>query len=319
VDRGRVKTVDRGGARALLVAVAIASALLAILVAGRPAVSQVPASPADVNCDGETSSADVVAAVVVSYDAGAFPDCTAADPYRGRVLTEDDLLGIEREIFNFFDTPLTPTISRTPTISGTPTQTRTATATFDTRTPTRSRTPSSTRTGTVTHTATPSQTETPAVTATQTVTPSRSRTLTPSVTRTPTGVAARLAGDWNANWGNTICFLNGTPFTSIADVTYRVTALNERLDIVTTGGLVIGRGLVVAPDGSVDPPPFIVPTGEQCQISGRPLQFEFDYFFTFSLNGTGTGSATWSYGKDSFCAVCSPVLDQATLVRVSGP
>jgi hypothetical protein len=135
-------------------------------------------------------------------------------------------------------------------------------------------------------------------------------------------LAYQLSGEWFANWGNSVCFLDGQPnpvFPFIPDLTYRVTAQNGRLDIETTGGTPIGSGLSVGADGTVDPPSVRIPSGTFCQISGRSIDFEFDYRFTFSTSGVGTGSVVWSYGKDSFCAVCTPVLDSATLQKVSGP
>jgi hypothetical protein len=159
---------------------------------------------------------------------------------------------------------------------------------------------------------------------TSTPTPTQTRTLTPSVTRTPTGLAQQLAGRWAANWRNTVCQVADRPpqlRPALSDVIYRVTARNNLLDIETEGGgPLIGSGLPVAADGTVDPPPFTVFSGENCpDPPRRPRNFVFDYRFRFNTNGTGSGTAEWSFSADSFCAVCFVNDEVATLQRISGP
>jgi hypothetical protein len=309
----------------MLLSVCLAFLVAALRTPVDDAVAQTPAPVPDVNCDDAVSAADYSAAILVSYDETLYPDCEPADDFRGRPLVDADFEAITREIYNFFDEPFTPTVTRTPSVTRTRTPTRTATQTrTQTSTPLRSATPTTTitQTRTLTPTRTATQTSTVSRTVTRTTTPTPTQTLTPSVTRTPTGLAYRLSGEWFADWGNTICFLDGRPndlFPFVPDVTYRVTAQNGRLDIVTTGGTLIGSGLPVAADGTVDPPSVRIPSGRICQISGRSIDFEFDYRFTFGTNGSGTASVQWSYGEDSFCAVCTPVLDSATLQKVSGP
>jgi hypothetical protein len=265
----------------------------------------------------------------VSYDETLFADCEPADDFRGRPLVDEDFEAITREIYDFFDEPFTPTIgtprdTRTRTPTRTVTQTRTITQTrTQTNTPATTPTPSRTTTRTLTPTPTRTATGTSTITRTLTVTttPTATRTLTRTVTRTPTGRAQQLTGEWFANWGNTVCQVADRPpqlRPFIPDVTYRVTARNNLIDIETTGGLVIGSGLPVAADGTVDPPPFTVFSGENCPEPPRnPRNFEFDYRFRFNPNGTGTGTVMWSFSADSFCAVCFAD-DSATLQRVSG-
>jgi hypothetical protein len=284
-----------------------------------------PAAP-DVNCDDAVAAADYLAAVAVSYDETLYPECRPADDFRGRPLADADFEAITREIYSFFEEPWTPTRTRTPTITRTRTPTRTATLTRTVTstpltTPTPSRTVTRSPTTTATHTATQTATVTRTITQTVTMTPTPS--LTATVTRTPTGIAYQLTGDWVANWGNVICQVADRPVSQrpfLPDVTYRVTARNNQLDIATTGGQTIGSGLPVAPDGTVDPPPFSVFSGENCPPAqgGRPRDFRFDFRFRFATNGTGSATAQWSFSEDSFCAVCF-ASDDATLQRVSGP
>jgi hypothetical protein len=270
--------------------------------------TQVPGEAPDPNCDLRTSAADFTAAILVSVEPQRFAECRGADPFRDRPLDDADLLPIERKIFSFFDTPYTPTITGTPTI----TRTRTPTP-LTTHTPTITRSPSRTRTATSTPTATRTSTTTPSRTVTQTRTVTI--TPTPTVTRTPTGLAQRLAGMWAANWNNNVCFLDGQPFTQLPDVVYQVTASNNRLNIETTAGLVIGANLPIEPDGRVTTT-LRIPNAI-CQNGGRVIEFVFNYEFLFQLNGTGAAAAEWTYGRDSFCATCT-VLDQAVLNRI-GP
>jgi len=138
------------------------------------------------------------------------------------------------------------------------------------------------------------------------------------VTPTPTGVAFQLSGDWRADWTNQICFLNGIPFQTLPDTTYRVTALDGQLDIVDIGtGDPIGRGLALQPDGSVEAR-FSRGSGMICLLTGIEEQYAYDYVFTFHTNGTGTAMVMWTYGVNTNCAVCT-VTDTARLTRVSGP
>jgi hypothetical protein len=329
---GRKKSGSwRSGRGSYAAALILFSASFAFLVGAlRPqlegAAAQTGASAPDVNCDDAVSSADYLAAILVSYDESLYPDCAPADDFRGRPLANADFEAITREIYHFFAEPFTPTrtrtasATRTRTPTRTPSQTRTQTATpLTTETPTRTVTLTPTRTPTRTATQTPTLTPT----VTRSTTPTQTQTLTPSVTRTPTGLAQQLSGEWFANWGNLICQVADRPVQQrpfLQDVTYRVTARNNLLDIETTGGQLIGSGLPVASDGTVDPPELTVFSGESCppDLGGRPRNFRFDYRFRFSTNGTGSATAAWSFSEDSFCAVCS-VNDSATLQRVSGP
>lgn len=322
---GRKKSGSWTSGRASVAAtLVLLSASLAFLVGTFRArvdsvAAQIEPMPLDVNCDELVSAADYTAATLVSFDETLYPECVPADDFRGRPLSDADYQAITREIFHFFDEPLTPTVTRTRTPTRTPTTTRTQTVTPAT-TDTATRTITQTRTFTPTRTSTPTPTITRTVTQTITLTPTQ--TLTPSATPTPTGLAYRLSGQWFANWGNTVCFLDGSPnpiFPFIPDGTYNVTAQNGLLNIATTEGTVIGTNLAVAANGIVDPPSTRIPSGRFCQVSGRSLDFVFDYVFQFGANGQGAASVEWSYGKDSFCAVCTPVFDQATLARVSGP
>ena len=198
----------------------------------------------------------------MSFDETRFPDCEPADDFRGRPLVDADFEAITREIFHFFDEPFTPTITRTPTVTRTRTPTRTGTQTRTvTTTPLRTATPSATitLTRTVTPTRTATQTSTATGTLTLTVTSTATRTGTPTVTRTPTGLAQQLTGQWAANWQNNVCQVADRPpqlRPFLPDVTYQVTARNNLLDIQIVGGSLIGSGLPVAPDGTVDPPEF---------------------------------------------------------------
>lgn len=281
--------------------------LCGVMLAAAQGVSgPAPDEAPDPNCDGRTSAADFTAAIVVSVEPERLADCRDADPFRDRPLEDADLLPIEREIFSFFDTPFTPTITGTPTI----TRTRTPTP-LATNTPTVTRTPSRTHTATSTATATRTRTST----ATQTVTRTRTVTITPTptVTRTPTGIAQLLTGQWAANWNNNVCFLDGQPFSSLSDVVYRVTASNNRLNIETTAGLVLGTNLSIGQDGRVATT-LRIPNAI-CQNGGRVIEFVFNYEFLFQLNGSGAAAAEWTYGRDSFCATCT-VSDQAVLSRI---
>jgi hypothetical protein len=277
-----------------------------MLAAAQGVSGPAPDEAPDPNCDGRTSAADFTAAIVVSVEPERLADCRDADPFRDRPLEDADLLPIEREIFSFFDTPFTPTITGTPTI----TRTRTPTP-LATNTPTVTRTPSRTHTATSTATATRTRTST----ATQTVTRTRTVTITPTptVTRTPTGIAQLLTGQWAANWNNNVCFLDGQPFSSLSDVVYRVTASNNRLNIETTAGLVLGTNLSIGQDGRVATT-LRIPNAI-CQNGGRVIEFVFNYEFLFQLNGSGAAAAEWTYGRDSFCATCT-VSDQAVLSRI---
>jgi hypothetical protein len=278
-----------------------------ILAAARGVSGPAPEGAPDANCDFRTSAADFTAAILVSVEPERFPACRAADFFRDRPLDETDLVPIEQEIFFFFETPFTPTITGTPTI----TRTRTPSP-LTTNTPTITRTPSVTRTRTSTHTATPTRTNTPTRTSTQTGTPTITRT--PTVTRTPTGIAQRLSGEWAANWGNQICFLDGMPFSSLPDVIYRVTASNNRLNITTASGFVIGTNLAIGTDGRVNA--FLIVPDTICLLPpNRVLEYAFDYQFIFNLDGSGSAAVEWTYGRDSLCATCT-VLDQAVLQRI---
>lgn len=297
-------------------------AALALIVALLVAASAAQEAPTNINCDGDTSAADISAAILVSADPVQFPDCAAAGAFRGQPISDADLLPIIQDVFNFFDVAWTPTPSRTPTATRTRTNTRTATVT---RTATATGTVTATRTvtatGTETGTPSPSPSRTQRLTATATVTGTatrtRTRTPTPPATPTPTGLAYQLSGEWAADWRNQPCYLNGEFFARLDDTTYRVTALDGLLDITAADGGRIGRGLAVDAQGNVEAQ-FRKQIGEMCEASGRLEEFLFDYKFMFRTNGTGAASVKWSYGKDSLCAVCE-VDDTATLHRLSGP
>jgi hypothetical protein len=272
---------------------------------------------ADVNCDGEITVADITAAVLLSADAEALPDCAAGDPYRGEELDDEELAMLAGNVFFAFEVPWTPTPTPTPTVTRTPTSTRTHTAT---PLPTFTFTP----TFSPTLTETPLPTETPQPTATLTVTETRpptstrtpTRTRTATVTGTPTGLAHRLSGEWAANWQNHVCFLAGVPFASLQDTVYVVTAVNGFIDIDIKGGPQIGRGLTLGPNGNVA---FRYTAFDSfCPTGGQPRNFVFDYVFTFQLNGFGSAEAAWTFGRNTFCASCQ-VTDSAGLVKISGP
>jgi len=267
--------------------------------------------PLDINCDGVVSIADVTAAILVSADPEALPDCPEADAYRGRALTPQDFAFLIGNVFSAFDAPWTPTPTGTPTHTRTPRPTRTTTAT-----PTATPTAPATETSIPTDTPTETPTAPPTQTRTITNTPTTTRTATVTVTRTPTGLAQRLSGEWAANWQNKICFLDGQPFFAIPDTVYVVTAVNGRLDIDIKGGAQIARGAEIRQDGTVA---FrYTQPNRICPFSGRVEQSVFDYVFQFRLDRTGNAIADWNYGVDSFCAVCF-VQDSAVLVKISGP
>jgi hypothetical protein len=104
------------------------------------------------------------------------------------------------------------------------------------------------------------------------------------------------------------------PFSSLPDVVYRVTASNNRLNIATASGFIIGTNLAVAPDGRVNA--FLTVPDTVCALPpNRVLAYTFDYQFVFNPNGSGSATVEWTYGRDSFCATCT-VLDQAVLQRI---
>lgn len=271
---------------------------------------------ADANCDGRGTAADFSAAIVVSGNATKFPACAAADRFRDRGLSDRDFVPILADIFDTFAAPWTPTPTPSFTITRTPNGTNTPTRTSP---PTLTATASATKTVTPSATATPTPTNTsvPTFTATATVTRTVTVTRTPTATPTPTGLAYRLSGDWAANWGGAICFLNGVPFTSLQPTVYHVTAVDGRLDVEIRNGARLGRGLELSTKNTVKTL-YSVFDVRVCPNSGVPEQYVFDYTFTFQLNGTGTASARWSYGLNTFCVQCT-VNDTATLVRVAPP
>jgi hypothetical protein len=274
-----------------------------------------PLPAADANCDRRGTVADFSAAIIVSGDATRFPGCAGADSFRGRRLSDQDVVAILADIFDTFGAPPTPTPSPSATITRTPN---------GTSTPTRTARPTTTRTAspTATQTSTPSATPTPTATAVPTVTPTETFTRTATVTRTatatptPTGIAFRLSGDWLAHWSGQICYLNGQPFDRLRDTTYRVTAVDGRLDVEIVNGARLGRGLALDGNGTVETT-FRVFDGV-CLVSGVREEYVFDYIFTFHLNGTGSAAAHWTYGFNTFCASCE-VDDSATLLRVGPP
>lgn len=279
-----------------------------------------PPLVADANCDGRGTAADFCAAIIVSGNAALFPACSYADSFRDRDLSDRDFVPILADIFDTFATPWTPTPSPSSTITPTPNGTPTATPTAP-RTPT----PTSTATASMTVTETPSTTPTPTPTATHvpTRTPTQTLTHTATATRTattsptPTGVAYRLSGDWAANWGGQICYLNGQAFTSLQDTIYHVTSVAGQLDIQVRNGAIIGRGLTPDANGTVQTT-YRVLDQRVCVINGVFQEFVFDYTFTFHVNGTGSATAHWTYAFNTNCATCE-VTDSATLVRVAPP
>ena len=277
-----------------------------------PSPTRTPPSPfiADANCDGTASAADLLAAIMVSYDTSRFPGCRGAESFRGRPLTENDFLALFNDLFATFAVRWTPTPSATRTVTRTATRTHTRTATpLVSATPTPTATP--TATPTVTSTPLPSLTRTPSRTGSATPT----RTATPAPT--PTGLAYQLSGQWAANWGNQFCFLLGQPFLSLQDVVYQVTAIDGQLDIEVVDGERIGRGLTIEAGNRVRAV-FTAGSGHICRITQVEQRFRFDYAFTFNLNGTGTATASWSFGVNTNCESCQ-VTDSATLRRISGP
>jgi hypothetical protein len=290
--------------RGLLVAVAAAawSSSFAAAALGGGVPSPTPFLVADVNCDGRSSSADFSAAVIVSGDGTNFRDCPDANPFRDRALDERDFLPMQHDLFGTFNAPHTPT----PTVTATATRTGVATSTATpTPSPSPTDSPTAVPTPTATATAEPPATATPTSTHTATATPP------PPPTSTPTGLAQQISGTWFANWRNEVCFLAGQPFTSLQDVSYRVTAVGGRVDIQIVDGAFIGRGLPVAPDGSVRALQR-QPSGMFC--FGVEQEFDFNYLFEFRTNGTGSATANWTFGFNANCAVCE-VNDRATLQR----
>lgn len=130
-------------------------------------------------------------------------------------------------------------------------------------------------------------------------------------------MAYRLSGEWLANWGGQICYLNGAPFTALIPTRYQVTAIDGLLDIQIIDGPRIGAGLQPDSDGTVA---FTYRAFDQriCLPAGTPEEFVFAYTFTFQLTGTGSATSHWTYGLNTNCAVCT-VDDNATLVRVGLP
>lgn len=285
---------------------------------GGPTTALLSRAPvADANCDAAGTAADLVAAVLASGAPAAFPGCRGADPFRGRQLTHLDLLAVFHDLFATFDAPWTPTPTASRTPSGTPTPTRPWLPS-----PTASRTPTLTASPTFTASATPTRTPTrpptPTPTVTRTATPTRTRTPTPSPT--PTGIARQLAGDWAADWSGQICYLLGQPFDALRDVTYRITALDERLDIEIVGGVRLGRGLTPERDGAawVVRTRYAVDGREVCALTGVRLRYDFEYTFRLAPDGRGAARAEWSYGANTNCASCR-VTDTGTLRRIAGP
>ena len=271
---------------------------------------------ADANCDERGSAADFCAAIIVAGDASKFPTCAGADSFRGRRLTDLDFVPILADIFDTFATPWTPTPSPSPTI--TPTSN-------GTHTPTRTSPPTSTATASTTATETSTATPTPTATATRvpTFTPTRTFTRTATATRTatptptPTGIAYQLSGDWAAHWDGQICYLNGQFFNQLQDTTYRVTAIDGRLDVEILNGARLGRALPLDANDTVQTT-FRVFDQRVCPITNVPEEYVFDYTFTFDTNGTGSAMAHWTYGFNTNCVSCE-VTDSATLRRVAGP
>jgi hypothetical protein len=124
-----------------------------------------------------------------------------------------------------------------------------------------------------------------------------------------------LSGDWFADWAGRICYLNGQAFDALDDTTYRVIAVDGRLDIEIVDVARLGRGLTISSNGTVETQ---FRTFSQNLCFGVPAEYVFDYTFTFRTNGTGTATAHWTYGFNTNCAVCE-VTDTATLIRVAGP
>jgi hypothetical protein len=297
---------------------------LALEFAAPAAVRATTEPPAwEVNCDGLSSAADVLAALLVSAAPGELSACADADDYRGRRLDPDDFAKLTGDVFFAFDTPWTPTPSPSPTETRTPRPTRTRTAT-----PSPTSSPTTTATQTALPSATPPPTETAAAadtptpvattantpTATAAQTPTRSVTAVPTVTRTPTGLAQRLAGTWAANWGNQICFIGGLPFNFLADTVYTISAVDGRLDITNGAGQQIARGAEIQTNGRVVSR-YVLDTGALCFNSGEPLRYLFDYTFNFSVEGVGSATATWSFAQGSGCDTCT-VRDSAALLRI---
>jgi hypothetical protein len=275
---------------------------------------------ADANCDGRGTAADFCAAIIVSGNPAKFPACTYADLFRDRGLSDRDFIPLLADIFDTFAAPWTPTPSPSSTITRTPNGTRTSTPTLP-RTPTPTAPPTSTATASRTATETPSPTPTPTRvptrTPTQTLTRTATATRTATSTPTPTGIAYQLSGVWVAHWTGQICYLNGQEFDRLRDTTYRVTAVDGRLDIEILDGVRLGRGLLL--DGNLTvQTTFRVFDQRVCLVSGVREELVFDYIFTFRTNGTGAAAVHWTYGFNTFCASCA-VDDTATLRRIAGP
>ncbi len=284
---------------------------------------------ADANCDAVASAADWTASIIVSQRPAEYPLCRNADLFRGRALDARDLQLLANDLFASFAPAWTPTTTPTGGTPATATTTPTTTVT-PTRSPITSRSPTTTRsvTPTASATVTSTQTPTPTPTATSTSTPFPTRTATATLSRTPTltrtatatptpsGLAYLLSGVWVGNWTGQFCFLDGQQFQRLLPTTYRVTAIDNLVDIEIVGGARLVRGASVSADGTVT---FQYKTGGLfCQITGVQQQYVFDYTFQFHVNGTGSASAHWTYGFNTNCAVCA-VDDTATLHRTSGP
>jgi len=309
----------------------LAELLFALIAAGHaPAAVVTPPLVADVNCDGRGSAADFTAAILVAADDTRFASCPYADPFRDQVLTPDDFLPILHDLFATFTAPWTPTPTASHPASLTPTEspvtTRAGTPTLtptvpplptDSPTPTATTTPTATATPSPTNTPTRTPTFTPVATKTRTPTRTATPTRQPPPTATPTGIAFQLSGDWAAHWTGAICFLNGQPFASLADVTYHVTAVFGQLDIQIVNGPVLGRGLALDSMNRVQTE-YRVAGPDVCIQDGITEEFDYNYTFTFNTSGTGSATAKWSYGLNAHCAVCQ-VSDTATLLRVAGP
>jgi hypothetical protein len=113
-----------------------------------------------------------------------------------------------------------------------------------------------------------------------------------------------------------VCYLNGQPFKWLPGTTYRVTAVDGRLDIQIVDGPSIGRGLTLDASNTVRTEYRVSDTESLC-FNVQP-EYVFDYTFTFHTNGTGAATARWSYGVNTNCATCT-VDDSATLSRIAGP
>jgi hypothetical protein len=128
-------------------------------------------------------------------------------------------------------------------------------------------------------------------------------------------VAQQLSGNWFVDWANqttAICFdPGGRPFFYLRDAFYRMTAVNGQLDVTTTDGTILARGVPIGNDGTIS---FRYQTGSGDVCLGVESQYVFDFVFTLHTNGTGSGSANWTYGANTFCFVCDKS-DTAVLTR----